>query len=347
MLKLLVKVLCVLVLMAACAAGWGVWEAKRFLETSPARPGQDVYFDVAPGATLARIARQLEEKGIVADEFKFRLLARWKKQSSKLQAGRFLLSTGWTPEKVLDSLVNGKPAFTRVTIPEGLAWWQTAALIEESGLARASDFAEVIRDPEFLRHYGIPFETAEGFLMPDTYLLKTLLEGQPLDRAQARAVAGRMVDNFWRKAQEVWPSGKPSRDELKTAVILASIVEKETAIAAERPRVAGVYANRLAKGMLLQADPTVIYGLGQSFNGNLTKANLQDPRNLYNTYKLPGLPPTPICSFGVSALKAAVNPEKHEFLYFVAVTDGGSHAFSKTLQEHNQAVRRYLQNRKK
>lgn len=139
---------------------------------------------------------------------------------------------------------------------------------------------------------------------------------------------------------------RPSRDELRRLVILASVVEKETAFADERPRVAGVYANRLRINMALQADPTVIYGLGPNFDGNLRRRHLDDANNIYNTYQRPGLPPGPICSFGASALAAAITPEEHKYLYFVAITDGGRHAFSTNLDDHNRAVRQYLKNRR-
>ena len=245
---------------------------------------------------------------------------------------------------MLDTLVNGQPVLFRVTVPEGLTWWQTAKVLEDAGLVRFEDFRAVITDPAFLRHYGIPFDSAEGFLMPDTYLLK---KADVPDKAQARAVAGRMVDNFWRKGDALWPDGKrPSRDELRRLVILASVVEKETAFADERPRVAGVYANRLRINMALQADPTVIYGLGPNFDGNLRRRHLDDANNIYNTYQRPGLPPGPICSFGASALAAAITPEEHKYLYFVAITDGGRHAFSTNLDDHNRAVRQYLKNRR-
>ncbi|MDR2694749.1 MAG: endolytic transglycosylase MltG, partial [Deltaproteobacteria bacterium] len=125
-------------------------------------------------------------------------------------------------------------------------------------------------------------------------------------------------------------------------VILASIVEKESAVSEERPRIAGVYARRLNINMPLQADPTVIYGLGKTFDGNLRRAHLEDPNNLYNTYKLPGLPPGPICSPGLAALKAALSPEEHDYLYFVAKGDGG-HVFSTNLNDHNRAVRQWVQ----
>ena len=345
--KILRSVLLIVFLCAAAAAAWCGWEAYTFLNTAPETPGQDAYFDVTPGMTVSRAAAGLKGKNVITDPFKFRLLARYRKAGGKLKTGRFLLNTGYELDQVLNELISGKPVLTRVTIPEGLTWWQTAAVLEQAGLCTARDFADVVRDPEFLRHYGIPFDSAEGFLMPDTYLIKTPLEGEVLGKKQAWAAAGRIVDNFWRRTAPLWGSPKPAKETMQKAVILASIVEKETARPDERPRVAGLYQNRMDKNMLLQADPTVIYGLGPSFSGNLTRANLNDDRNPYNTYRRPGMPPGPICSFALSALSAALHPEKHGFLYMVAVTDGGAHEFTTNLADHNRAVRRYLQNRQK
>ena len=341
--KIMLRIVGLLFVLALAACGWLWYEAQAFLNSAPETPGREIFFDVTPGARLGQVSAALAEKGLVTDARKFSLLARYKQWENRLQAGRFALNSGWTPERVLDALVNGKPVLFRITVPEGLTWWQTGRLLEEAGLVRFADFRDVVTDPDFLRHYGIPFATAEGFLMPDTYLLKKADEPDDAQfKAQARAVAGRMVDNFWRKTAAVWPGKvRPKPDDLKTWVILASVVEKETAIDAERPRVAGVYRNRLARQMPLQADPTVIYGLGPAFDGNLRRKDLDDPNNLYNTYQRPGLPPGPISSFGTAALAAAVNPEAHDFLYFVARTDGGEHVFSTTLTEHNRAVRQY------
>ena len=346
--KIMLRIVGLLFVLALAACGWLWYEAQAFLNSAPETPGREIFFDVTPGARLGQVSAALAEKGLVTDARKFSLLARYKQWENRLQAGRFALNSGWTPERVLDALVNGKPVLFRITVPEGLTWWQTGRLLEEAGLVRFADFRDVVTDPDFLRHYGIPFATAEGFLMPDTYLLKKADEPDDAQfKAQARAVAGRMVDNFWRKTAAVWPGKvRPKPDDLKTWVILASVVEKETAIDAERPRVAGVYRNRLARQMPLQADPSVIYGLGPAFDGNLRRKDLDDPNNLYNTYQRPGLPPGPISSFGTAALAAAVNPEAHDFLYFVARTDGGEHVFSTTLTEHNRAVRQYLQNRR-
>lgn len=286
--KLFFKLLALIVLLCAGAAGFAAYEGYRFLHTPPEQPGRECVFDVAPGDTMRAVAVRLESQGLISNELYFRLLARYKKWGHRMQAGRFALNSGWTPEQILDTLVNGHPILFRVTVREGLTWWQTAEVLEEAGLVRAEDFREVIFDPAFLRHYGIPFDSAEGFLMPDTYLLK---KADVPDKAQARAVAGRMVDTFWLKAAPLWTDGKkPDTATLRRLVILASIVERETAVRAERPRVAGVYANRLERGMLLQADPTVIYGLGRYFEGNLRRKHLDDTSNAYNTYQRPGRP---------------------------------------------------------
>lgn len=347
--KTFVRLVFFVLIVAVFAGGWFWYEYSRFLTTAPETPGQEVAFDLAPGMRMAQVSEGLAKKNIITDAFRFRLLARLTKQDAKLQAGRFALNTGWTPDRVLEQLMHGRPILFRLTIPEGLTWWQTARLLEEAGFVRYNDFRQVIMDSDFLRHYGIPFASAEGFLMPDTYLLKKIDSGdEDKWKKQARAVAGRLVDNFWRKSSGLWPGGtKPDSTILSRLIILASIVEKETAVASERARVAGVYANRLERKMLLQADPTVIYGLGDSFDGNLRRKHLDDNGNPYNTYQKPGLPPGPICSFGTAALTAAIKPEVHDYLYFVAKTDGGEHRFSKNLSEHNNAVRQYLQNRRK
>ena len=344
-------------------------EAYTFLQTPPEKEGRDLYFDVGQGKSLTKVASQLEEKGLITNARYFVLLARFRAVENKLQAGRFLLHTAWNPEKVLETLVHGKPVLYRITLPEGLTMWQTAALLAENGFVNEAAFLEILRDPAFLRHFAIPFATAEGFLMPDTYLLKReeqfiqeeaakreeerkkngesgegekKVQENNVSKIHARKVASRLVDAFWRKADSVWEGKKrPSSADLRRYVILASIVEKETNLSEERRRVAGVYQNRLDRNMLLQADPTVIYGLGPAFKGRLLFRHLDDQKNPYNTYKKAGLPPGPICSFGISALKAALSPEKHSFLYFVARANGAGHTFSKSLEEHNRAVQEY------
>jgi UPF0755 protein len=338
--RILLRVLAALVLLVLVACGYAGYDAWRFLHTPPASsgtPGVDVYVDVEPGATFDKVTRQLVDKGAVTSDWRFKLLAHYHGWETSLKAGRFLVHSSWAPFRVLDQLVNGQPVLSRITLREGLTWWETARLLEVEGFVTVEDFRAVITDPAFLRHWGIPFDTAEGFLFPDTYLIK---KPTTPDRESARAVAGRMVDTFWRRAAQVWPDGRPARDELRRLITLASIVEKETGQPSERSRVAGVYANRLRTGMLLQADPTTIYGLGEAFDGNLRRPHLQDAANPYNTYRRPGLPPGPICSPGMESLRAATTPEKHGYFYFVSRNDG-SHQFSATLDEHNRAVNRF------
>lgn len=339
----------------ALACGGAGWLAYDFLRSPGSDPTvtapHDVEVAVNPGSTFRTLTPELVRLGAVRDGDAFLLLLRWMNYRGvphALKPGRFRLNTGWTPQRVIDQLVNGSPLLDRVTIPEGLPWWEVGKRLEEARMVRFDDFAKVIRDPAFLRHWGIPFDSAEGFLFPDTYLIMRPLE---LNEATAKSVIGRLVDTFWRRTATLWPGGKrpgpAGRDEVRRIVILASIVERETAVSAERPRVAGVYANRLRLGMLLQADPTTAYGLGERFDGSLRRRHLDDETNPYNTYKRPGLPPGPICSPGLACLRAAARPEEHKYLYFVARGDDGSHVFSVNLADHNKAVREYWAKKRK
>ncbi|MBR3880736.1 MAG: endolytic transglycosylase MltG [Mailhella sp.] len=331
--------LLVLMLVICFGAGiYGWYEVRNFLDTAPETPGHSIIIDIEPGMTLTQVSERLETQGIITDAQRFQLLARWENKGRSLQAGRFLLNTGWQPAQVLDMLASGKSMLYKLTLREGLPWWNVAAILEQEGFCKAEDFAKVIRDPEFLHHWSIPFDSAEGFLFPETYLLPHPRE---LDMAAARTVADRLVEMFWKQADKIWPDGRPAQSDLKRLVTLASIVEKETSVPSERARVAGVYTNRLKRNMLLQADPTVIYGMGPDFKGRLLYKHLDDKKNPYNTYQNPGLPPGPICSFGSAALQAALAPEDHKFLYFVATGKGREHTFSKTLSEHNRAVQEY------
>lgn len=342
--KLFLRLLMLLVVLVLAAGGYAAFETWHFLNTPPQNEAEETLFDVQPGQSMHKAAAALEAQGIISNARYFVWLARYQKVDNKLQAGRFALNRAWKPEQVLEQLIYGKPVLSRITIREGLTWWQTGKLLEEAGYLSMADFQALVHEPALLRHYGIPFANAEGFLMPETYLLH---KPDVLNMDSARKVVGRLLDTFWAKTAKLWPEGKkPAADELKRILSLASIVEKETAIAEERPRVAGVYQNRLRINMALQADPTVIYGLGPAFDGNLRRRDLDDATNPYNTYQITGLPPGPICSPGLASIAAALKPELHDFLYFVAITDGGGHTFSKTLQEHNRAVQLYLRNRK-
>ncbi len=331
-----VGLLFLIIIIGAALIGY---EAYRFIKVPPEKPGREVLVDIPQGETFTGIAAMLEEKGIIRNEQYFRLLAKYEKKLGKLQAGEFKLNTGWPPQRVLDMLVSGQPILYKLSIPEGLTWWQTAELVEKAGYADVDDFAKAVKDPDLLQKYHIPFDNAEGFLYPETYLLK-----RP-DKKDAKAIVELLLKSFWERTKDIWKQNPPNPERVRRLVILASLVEKETGAVEERVRVAGVYQERLDRNMLLQCDPTVIYGLGPQFNGNITRKNLEDKHNPYNTYQHPGLPPGPIASPGLKSLQAAANPEDHDFLYFVSKGDG-SHYFSKTLKEHNRAVYKFQLKRK-
>lgn len=329
------------VIVLICAVSGGM--VYHFLHSHGALPAQDVDITIMPKMSFTALAKDLQNQLVIENADHFILYARYQKVTDKLRSGRFRLNTSWNPPRVLEELINGLPLLERVTIPEGLTWWETGKRLEAAGLVRFADFEKVVHDPAFLRHWGIPFPSAEGFLFPDTYLI-----GRPLEMNEnsARSVAGRLIDTFWRKTAPLWPDktrpGPSNAGMVRDRVCLASIVEKETALPNERARVAGVYINRLQAGMRLQADPTVVYGLGPSFSGVLRRSQLNDSSNPYNTYQNAGLPPGPICSPSLASMNAAFHPEDHLYFYFVANGIGG-HTFSVNLQEHNSAVQLYRQ----
>ncbi|WP_233248422.1 endolytic transglycosylase MltG [Desulfonatronum sp. SC1] len=329
--KAFLFLLVVLLLVGGAAA----WDAYRFLHVPPEQPGETRLVDIVPGMSMVRISGLLERENIVSSGQRFRIYAQLMGLGASVQAGEFALNTGWTPRQVLDVLTTGRVHLHRLRIPEGLTWWQTGRIVEESGLASFENFAQAVSDPELLRRFDIPADHAEGFLFPETYFL-------PRPRNQdARPIVEMMLEMFRRATdQHLWPKGRPDPETVRDLVILASLVEKETGLAEERERVAGVFANRLRIGMRLQCDPTTIYGLGPDFSGPLLRRHLDDPGNPYNTYMHAGLPPGPIASPGLASLRAALQPEEHNLIYFVSNNDG-SHTFSRTLEEHNRAVRQF------
>jgi len=327
-------------LVGVLVAGLVGYRAYEFLAVPPQTPGVTKTVFIEPGQPFDAMAAMLVSEGVLRDAAGFRLLAKFMEKGSRIKAGEFEVSTGWTPLRLLNYLTTAKGVQHKLAAPEGLTMRQIARLAEEAGLCTAEAFLKAARDPELLEKYHVPADTAEGFLFPNTYLF-TRKRGD-----DGAYVVEAMLKEFWKQADAVWPTAKPTGRQLLSAVTLASIVEKETGVDAERSRVAGVFLNRLAKGMLLQTDPTIIYGLGDRFNGNLTRAHLEDPTNSYNTYVRPGLPPGPICSPGLKSLQAAASPEIHDFYYFVA-NGQGEHQFSRTLSEHNIAVIKYLRSREK
>ena len=313
---------------AFCAMGLELMDYAR----QPADPaGGQRLITVDAGLGLRGIATALAQAGVIRAPFKFRLLARLNGQDKRLQAGEYRLSPALTPLAVLDTLVQGRVRLHRITVPEGYNLTQIAALLASAGLADAAAFRDAARDSQLLRQSGIAADSFEGYLFPDTYLFP------------GNATAGYIIMQMKGRFDEVYGPAWRERTRqmgwtVHQVVTLASIIEKETAAAAERPLISAVFHNRLQRRMRLETDPSVIYGI-PDFDGNLTRRHLAT-ETPYNTYLIPGLPPGPIASPGAAAIEAALFPTASDFLFFVSRNDG-THQFSATYGAHLRAVRKY------
>jgi len=294
----------------------------------------DQIFLVRNGDTLKKIASNLEQAKIIAGKTPFLLWARLIGHDRDIKAGEYRLTAAMPPVKILDILIKGIIISYPVTIPEGFTAKQIGDLLEEKNLANKTGFLSLTKGPDIARQYGIACSSLEGFLYPDTYHFSRSLSSMDIIDV--------MVNHFFNIFSQFREMVDQSDMKMEEIITLASIVEKETGHAEERPIIASVFLNRLKKKMRLESDPTVIYGL-KNFNGNLTKKDLTQGTP-YNTYVIHGLPPGPIANPGLEAIKAVLYPSKTDYLYFVSKNDG-SHYFSKTLSEHNRAVRIYQKKR--
>ena len=296
----------------------------------PLPVAEDTVFIVAPAMSFTAVADGLVEAGVV-NRWLFTMRARQRGLQASVQSGEYRITAGLTPDTLLDRLTLGDVVAHRYLIVEGSTC--EAVLGDLAADDRLTFDLTGVAAEDLMDRLGLPAGNAEGWFFPDTYLFR---RGDKASGLLLRAKS--KMDTV---LHELW-SARSSRVPFETpyeALILASIIEKETGFQPDRARVAGVFVRRLAKGMRLQSDPTVIYGLGDAFDGNLTRGMLKAD-GPYNTYRIPGLPPTPIALPGRAAIEAALNPDDGEDLYFVARGDGTSQ-FSKTLAEHNQAVARY------
>lgn len=313
--------------LAAIALAWLAQFA--YTPVTPARLPVEVV--VAPGSSARGVAAQLEQAGLIDGAARFALLARLLDRADKLKAGSYGIEGPITPIELLDKLTRGDVLMGRLTVVEGWSFRQMRALIDAQPRLRHD--SRGMSDRELLAAIGAPETHPEGLFFPTTYYYD-------LDSSDL-ALYRRAYAEMRRKLDAAWSARAPNLPYRRSyeALIMASIIEKETGVPDERPDIAAVFINRLRLGMRLQTDPTVIYGLGAGFDGNLRKVDLQTDTP-YNTYTRAGLPPTPIALPGEAALWAALNPSASRALYFVA-TGGGRHAFSDTLEAHNRAVNRY------
>jgi UPF0755 protein len=307
----------------------GQYQDFRTAPLAVSEPG--LVYEVPAGTSLKQLAYDLQRRGITAHPHYLMWLGRELDLAHRLQAGEYQLTPGMTPERLLRKLAGGEVIQHAITLIEGQTFKELLALIKGSNdLVHTLDGVDT---GELMRRLGHEGENPEGRFLPDTYHFpRGTTDLAFLQRAYAA------MERF---LAEAWP-GRDAGLPLATpyeALTLASIVEKETGLAEERPIIAGVFMRRLQKGMRLQTDPTVIYGLGERFDGNLRAADLRGDTP-YNTYTRDGLPPTPIAMPGAASIRAVLHPDTGDALYFVA-KGNGSHYFSRTLKEHESAVQKY------
>lgn len=322
------------VMFAVAVLGLGVWQVNRFMSTEVSVPDNGIEFDIANGSSFAAVTRQLVELGVIESDHWLRLYGRWSGAANAVQAGHYLISPGATPASLLEQFTSGAVRLFSFAIIEG---WNHRDLLKALHANEAIKASMTEEDwPGFLVELGANAMHPEGLFLPETYRFSRDTTDREL-LTQAYSLMQTVLAEEWNQRDESIPLTSPYE-----ALILASIVEKETARADERQRIAGVFTRRLEKRMRLQTDPTVIYGIGPRFNGNLTRVDLRTDTP-YNTYTRHGLPPTPIALPGKAAIHAALNPAPGDELYFVATGLGdGSHRFSATKAEHDAAVAEYL-----
>jgi UPF0755 protein len=285
-------------------------------------------FEVRPEENLRQIARNLEEASLLRSHFTITTLAKLQKKDTLVMAGEYELSPSMSPQQILDSMVEGRMILRKVTIKEGSTIREIGPILEQAGIATTSDFNAALQDTTILETLKVPASSFEGYLFPETYRFQK--------NTPPRKVLEKMKSQFDKNWLPLWDSRLIELEMTKHQVLtLASIIEKESGNVEEQPLVSSVFHNRLEKGMRLQADPTVIYGI-PNFDGNITKEHLTTATP-YNTYVIQGLPPGPISNPGTSAIKAALFPRSSAFLFFVG-NGKGKHIFSETLEQHNEAV---------
>ena len=330
MLKRFLMLSGILLLMLLVSASLFYYDYQKFLKT-PIQLEQALVFNIEPGMSFTAINNKLNAIDLVDKPIYFKVLARYSGKANKIKSGEYQLSPGLKPDELLDVFVSGKVIQYSFTLLEG---WQIREMLQVLSTTELFDKTLQSYEPQHLMsQLGYSDKVPEGMFFPDTYHFpKNTTDKQFLQRAYQRLQD--VLNEEWQNRAENLPYNNAYE-----ALIMASIIEKETGLASERKTIAGVFVRRLNKKMKLQTDPTVIYAMGQQFNGNIRKKDLAID-SPYNTYRYKGLPPGPIALVGREAIHAALHPEEGKSLYFVSKGDG-SHYFSETLREHNNAVAKY------
>jgi len=321
-----------LVLIVLAAAGAALRSGLHSLD-EPLAVAAPVRFKIAAGARFTRVATELAARGIVREPRWWVLYARWKGLAGAIKAGEYEIEPGTTPRGLLEKIISGQVLLHALTIVDG---WRVDDLL--LALRRNPDIHATLpgTPADLMKELGFPAQSAEGQFLPETYRFPSGSSDVELLR-QAHAALARVLEAAWIDRDPTIPL-----KDVYELLIMASIVEKESGLPEELPKIAGLYLHRLRIGMRLQADPTIIYGLGEAYDGDLHTVDLRTD-GPYNTYTRKGLPPTPIALAGAAAIRATARPQNTDALYFVASGRGdGSHVFSATLDEHNAAVAQYL-----
>jgi UPF0755 protein len=320
--------------LAAVIAGGAAFAdlAWRSLRAELPIPAEGAWLEVSSGTPLRRVTAELAQRNLLEHPLLLDVYARWRGDATRIRAGEYQLLPGLTPRSLVDKLVSGQVYLHQLTIVEGWRFADLLAAIRTHTAIRAGS----LDGAQIMAELGEPGLHPEGEFFPDTYFFPRGTTDLELLRTAHQAMRDHLA-----KAWDARDQGTQLREPYE-ALILASIIEKETALPTERKLISGVFQQRLKRGMRLQTDPTVIYGIGETYDGNLRRQDLERDTP-YNTYTRAGLPPTPIALPGNASLEAAVQPQATDALYFVATGRGdGSHTFSATLEEHDRAVRDYL-----
>src|SRR5262245_38159490 len=322
----------IVLLLTAGGAAYFAWQ--RVNEPFRGYEGAEQFVDIPSGASTRGIGETLIAKGIIHDEIAYRIALWVTGDARRLKAGEYRFDRPMTPREALGKIARGEVYTVAITFPEGLTIAEMSKIFEAHGFGPAASFVAAARNPDLARSFDPDARDLEGYVFPDTYTV--------VRRTDANALVHQMVGRFEKVLTPELRQAAADRGlSVRQLVTLASIVEKETAQPDERPEVAAVYSNRLKIGMALQCDPTVIYALQSTgkFDGNLRRVDLMLD-SPYNTYRYPGLPPGPIAAPGKASIEAAAHPAGADYLYFVSRNDG-SHAFARTLDEHNRNVQKF------
>lgn len=321
----------IIVLLSVLITGFILLDLWRYAGQSASPDHKKKFVTIHRGESFKASTAKLHQAALIQYPYKFRIVARFKGYDKQIKAGEYQLSPTLSPLELLNILTRGKIYLHRLTVPEGYNLHQIAALIAQAGLETEENFLEAAQNAATVKTNGIDAATFEGYLFPNTYYFP---KGVKPDQ-----IITKMVHQFWNVFTPEWKKRAQNLNlSVHQIVTLASMIEKETGTASERPLIASVFHNRLKKRIRLASDPTVIYGL-KNFDGNITRKHLKT-YTPYNTYLIRGLPPGPIANPGIKALEAALYPADTHFLYFVSKRDN-THKFSKNIKDHYKAVRKY------